>query len=382
MIFHFHFPHYFTKRVRTEVSELYASSAISNLGLSLVMLFEPIFLHVGVGLSVPQVLWFMAGVYAIYILCIPAGAWLASVLGYRRTLAAAAPLQIGYWLLLAAAVSHPVVLPLAAAAFGLQKAAYWPAFHAVLARYGREQQVGREFGAVNFIVMASHIVGPLIGGFVSQAYGVPATLVVASVVCLCSAIPLLETPERFTPKPYRFQDTLALYRRFPRFAAGYLGFGEELLVLTIWPIFMYAVVKNFGGTGALATASSVAAALFALAMGKLSDQYTKRMLIRVGAGLTAIVWMLRTTVSSVGGVFAADALSQTSKEVAFVPLSALTYVRAEETHILPYAVFFEQSLSVGKLAAAIVGAVLFSLTGSYAVLFFLAALFSLMYTLL
>jgi hypothetical protein len=56
----FHLPHYFSKDVRKEMGELYASSAISNFALSIITLFEPIFLYSVLHFTIPKVLLFMA----------------------------------------------------------------------------------------------------------------------------------------------------------------------------------------------------------------------------------------------------------------------------------------------------------------------------------
>ncbi|MEK7161770.1 MAG: hypothetical protein AAB729_03720, partial [Patescibacteria group bacterium] len=73
MFLNFHLPHYFSKSVRREMGQLYASSAISNFALSIITLFEPIFLYTVLHFSVPKILMFMAVVYAVYILFIPIG---------------------------------------------------------------------------------------------------------------------------------------------------------------------------------------------------------------------------------------------------------------------------------------------------------------------
>ena len=72
-MFSLHFPQYFTKKVRQEVGELFAHSAIANTALSMMALFEPIFLYAVLGFTVNQVLLFTALVYAVYIVCIPFG---------------------------------------------------------------------------------------------------------------------------------------------------------------------------------------------------------------------------------------------------------------------------------------------------------------------
>ncbi len=374
-----HLPHYFNKNVRKEMGELYASSAISNFALSVITVFEPIFLFVVLHYSIPKILLFTAVVYGVYILIIPFGGKFASVYGYRHCIAISVPFQIFFWLALLASTSHPNAAFLAAAIYGVQKSFYWPGFHSVIAGYSRTEQVGREFGAAYAINSLAQIGGPLLGGIFSQYYGLPAAFLLASIIYCVSAIPLLMAAEIFIPKYYSFKDTLKLYKDFPKKFIGYLGFGEELLMFTVWPVFIYIIVKDYKDTGLLSAAASFMAAFIALFLGKISDIYTKRVLIKIGAFFSCIFWLSRFFVGNFITAFAADSFGKASKETLFIPLSTVTYIRAEATHIVPYAVFFEQSLAIGKLSASLIGALLFSLTGSYMVLFILAAVYSLLY---
>jgi len=379
MSFNFHLPHYFTKDVRKEMGELYASSAISNFALSVITLFEPIFLHVVLGFSIPKILLFMALVYACYVILIPFGGKFASVYGYRHCIALSVPFQIFYWLALLASIGHGNAAFLAAPMFALQKTFYWPGFHSVIARFAQTEQVGREFGAAYAINNLAQIGGPLLGGIISQYFGLPAAFLVAAILYCISAVPLLMAPEIFRPKEYSFGQTLQLYKDFPKKFLGYLGFGEELLVLTVWPIFIFIVARDYKDTGLLAAGASFVAVVVAIFLGRISDSYTKRVLIKIGAFFTSIFWLGRYFAYNFISTFTVDSFSRISRETFFIPLSTITYIRAEQTHVVPYAVFFEQSLALGKLAAALIGALLFSLTGSFMVLFLVAAAFSLLY---
>lgn len=379
MFLNFHLQNYFPKAIRREIGELYASAAISNFAGSLVLLFEPIFLYSALGFSVTKVLGFFAVVYAVYIVTIPLGGKVASVYGYRHCIALSVPFQIFYWLALLASISHPNAAFVAAAVYGLSKTFYWPGFHSVMARYGQSQEMGREFGAIYAIMSLANIAGPLAGGLVAQRYGFEGGFFAAAIVYCFSIFPLLMAKEIFVPKLYRFKDTLELYKTFPKKFLGYMGFGEELLFMVVWPIFIYITVKNFESTGALITGASLVAAALALVIGKISDQYTKKMLVRLGAFFTALIWVARTAIANVWGVFTMDSLGRTAKETYFIPLSTLVYLRSEATHIIPYSVFFEQSLAIGKLLACLIGMLAFYLTGSFVVLFILGALFSLLY---
>lgn len=380
MLSSFHFPNYFSKHIRKEIGELYTHSTIANLALAVIMLFEPIFLNSVLKFTIPQVFLFMAVVYGVYIVAIPWGGKVASLYGYKHAIALATPFQILYWFILLSSQDNPSLAFAAAIALGLQKSLYWPGFHALMARYADRQQVGREFGVVYALVSMSQIVGPFLGGIISQKFGFTATFVFAAIIYCCSLFPLFTIKEIFLPKNYFYKQTWEMFKNYPKKFLGYLGFGEELLVLTIWPIFIFQIVKNYEKIGIMATLASLVAALLALLMGKITDQYTKRLLIKMGAFFTFLAWGARLIATNIYNTFAVDTLSRTSKELVFIPLSTVTYIRAENTHVVPYVVFFEQSLAFGKLLACILGIILFNITGgSFVVLFLLGGLFSLLY---
>lgn len=343
------------------------------------MLFEPIFLYSVLNFSVTKILLFFAVVYAVYIVCIPFGGKFASVYGYRHCIALSVPFQIFYWLVLLASINYPNAAFIAAAVYGVQKTFYWPGFHSVMARYGQANEMGREFGAAYAIISLANIAGPLAGGLIAQRYGLAGGFFAAATVYCFSIFPLLMAKEIFIPKVYKFKDTLRMYKNFPKKFVAYMGFGEELLFMTVWPIFIFSLLKNYKDTGIVITAASLIAAALALVLGKISDRYTKKILVRLGAFFTALVWVARIAVANPWGIFTMDALGRTAKEAYFIPLSTLVYLRSEATHIVAYSVFFEQSLAIGKLLACLLGMLLFSLTGSFMLLFILGALFSLLY---
>jgi hypothetical protein len=163
---------------------------------------------------------------------------------------------------------------------------------------------------------------------------------------------------------------------------GYFGFGEELLVLTIWPIFIYIIIKNYQDTGALVTVATLVATGLALYIGFYTDKHSKDSLLKAGTLIYALTWLARIPVISPFGAFITDTLSRTTKSLVFIPASTVTYERAEETHIMPYIVGFEQMLAIGKLIAALIGMAVFAATGSFVALFILASIFSLFYFLI
>ncbi len=379
---HFHLPHYFSSKIRSQISNLYASVGIANLAQAIITLFEPIFLYHVVGLSVTEVLLFMAAVYAIYVLVIPLGGKFAAKFGYAHAIFFSIPFQIGYWFLVMNSEHGVYLLVPAALAFAVQKSLYWPALHASMSRFSSKQQRGREFSMMYAIMSFMQIVGPMMGGFLSAILGIEAIFIIASIIYFASVIPLFWTAEKFKPKPYKFHDTIKLYKQFPKRFIGYFGFGEELLVMTIWPIFIFTVITNYQDIGTLVTVATLVATGLALYIGFYTDSHSKTSLLKAGTVIYTLTWLARLPVVSPFATFITDAMSRTTKSLVFIPAVALTYERADETHIMPYIIGFEQMLALGKLLAALAGMVVFALTGSFVALFILGAVFALFYFLI
>lgn len=382
MLFHFHLPHYFTSKIRPEIEHLYGAVAIGNLAQAIITLFEPIFLYHVVGLSIPEVLLFTAVTYALYALIIPIGGKISAKFGYAHAIFFSIPFQIFFWFLILGSENYLMLLVPAALSLAIQKSLYWPALHASLARFSRNKQRGREFSLMYAIMNLMQIIGPMIGGFLSAILGIESIFIICSIIYFCSAGPLFWSREVFVPKPYRYHDTWEMYKKYPAKFLGYFGFGEELLVLTIWPIFIYMIVTNYQDTGALVTVATLIATGLGLYIGFYTDRHSKDSLLKVGTLIYALTWIARVPVVSPFAAFITDALSRTTKSLVFIPASTLTYERAEETHIMPYIVGFEQALAVGKLVAALIGMAVFAATGSFVALFILASIFSLFYFLI
>lgn len=374
-------PHYFGATLKREIVELYASMAIGDFAIAVVMLFEPIFLYSVLKFTVSEVLLFMGAVYALYIILIPLGAKIVSRYGYAKGILISIPFQIIYWTLLFGSEQFFFLIYFAPIAFAIEKSLFWPAFHACVARFAHKGQQGREFSVLHQIINISFVLGPYLGGLVSEHFGVRMTFVLASALYICCFVPFLfGSKEIFLPKFYAFRDTLRLYKQHPKKFLGYLGFGEELLVLTVWPIFIYIAVSNYEEAGLIATLAGLVAMIVGLYVGKISDRPGgKSLLLKAGSIFYFVTWVGRVVANTFFSIFAIDSASRISKEIVFIPLSAVTYERAENGKIMPYVVFFEQSLAIGKLLAVILGFIIFASTGSFLAVFILAGLFSLLY---
>ena len=205
--------------------------------------------------------------------------------------------------------------------------------------------------------------------------------IIASGLILLSSWPLLKTPEKFEPRNFPYKDAFArlLSRANRKLLLGYLGFGEELILLTLWPVFMVVVLVNYVEIGAVAAVATLFTAMTTLYIGRLIDKNNKNRILRLATWFYFTSWVARLFIKLPVHIFMADSWSRLSKNLIMVPITTITYERAQNNRAMDTVVFFEMSLVVGKILAALILLVVFSFTTSWSVVWGIAALMSLLY---
>lgn len=380
--FHYNAPHYFVMRLHVELKELVVSFALMELAVNAVMLFEPIFLYT-LGYDLQEIMLFYALVYGLYLVLLPFGGQLTAWLGNERTILLSAFPYIGYFAALFALPALPSLFWIAPVLFALQKALYWPAYHADFARYSDRLQRGKEVSSMLTLGTFLATLGPFLGGTVVALSGFQSLFAIVIILILISNIPLFLTKHamrkrRVSPGYFwRFLSAPQTRRRL----VAYAGFGEELVVLVVWPIMIFLAVRNAFAFGSVIAVAGILTALVTLYIGKLSDRLRRARIIRVGVLFTILAWLWRLVARSAWQLLPLDFLSRVSKNLVVVPLLAKTYDTANREDSLRYAVFFEQSLAIGKLLVTLVIFFLAPLVSGFTVAFLVAAAMSLLYLL-
>lgn len=363
---------------------MYWHSALYSLALAAVFIFEPIYLY-SLGYSLTEILWFYVEVYVFYALFIFPGARFASRFGYKHAILLSNIFYVCYWALLFFTRSHPALFFIAPVFFALQKSWFWPAYDADVALCSIKAQRGREMGLLYSLVQLSFVVAPFFGGFISDRFGLSAVFVFATVLIFFSVYPLLRTPEIYPRHRFSFRNFRSMVRQYPKNFFGYWGYAEDLIIRSLWPIYIFLVVPDLFNVGVISTIATAAGTVLMLYVGKLTDRLDKRKLIRWGAVFYAPVWFFTFLGRSLGSVLSLDALLRAGKDIVSVPMSALTFERAgnkSADHAIAYSVFYEFSLSIGKIVTALLGIAILTMGGGIFLVFAVTGALTLFYVLL
>lgn len=373
-----------THALRREIAELYISVAIKNFTVSMIALFEPIYLYKELGFSLAQIMLFFAVTYTVYLFLLPLGGKITARFGFEHTILYSAPLLIFYFGALYFASAYFALIYLAPFFLASYKMLFWPAYHANFAHYGTLGKRGSEISRLGILNAMVVVVGPVLGGAIISIFNFPVLFAVVAILMMVSVIPLFTTKEKFKPSHFgyfhAFHRLVKSYYR--RYTLGFMAYSEELVKLIVWPIFIFAILKSYLTLGGLSSLTILLTAILGLFIGRIVDREGVKRMLRFSTIVYAVVWFLRLMVKTVGEVFMVDSLSRIFSKGMYIPIQTLVYNKGSERGNLNFAVFFEMSLVIGKLAIAWILFAVFLYTQNMGIAFVLAGLASLLYLLL
>lgn len=376
-----HFPHYFQKHPSRQLEELYLSVAIQDFALAAVIIFEPIYL-IGLGFSIRDILMYYIVVYAVYYMLLPLGGKFVAQVGPERSIAISTVFLVGYYGSLFLIQGNPFFFWVAPLIFAFQKMFYWPAYHTDFIVASNQRQRGKEFSGLWSVSTCMYILGPAFGGLMITWFGFNGLFLFVVTAIILSSVPLFLT--RVSPPQEKFSYWDSFWLPFTsqhlRSTLGYFGLGEELILLTVWPIFLFLTFKSFSALGWAVALATLVTAMTILYLGKIIDRGGRGRLIRWGTWLTAANWLVRPWLRHVPAVLTSDLLGRIAKNSTFVGITSLTYEKAlKERTIIERSVFFEQGFALGKafIAAAVI--VLMTWIEPFAAAFWAASAVSLLY---
>ena len=374
---------FFAIHPRRQLRELYTFSVFFAFANSLILIFEPVFFY---QLGVP--LWLISGYYALhyalYLFLLPLGGMFAARFGLERSLAVAMPLFVTYFLTLAAMSGRPGLFWIAWILLTLFKIFYWPAYHTEMIKYGDSRNRGTELSWVFALTEGVGVLGPMTGGLVVTFLGFPVLFVLAAALALFAVVPLLRTKERYRAEGLKYYEPwlLMVSRRFRPALITMVGWGENLVDLVFWPVFMFIIVGGADVLGYIATVNILFMTLFGFFVGEISDRFSRQKILRVHLPFMALGYLLRPLATTPLRVLLTDSLAKTALIGIRIPQMYRLYVKGREAGALRYVLAMEMTLSISKcLLALTLGGVFLWLTPSagFAVAFTVAAVFSLLY---
>jgi len=383
-MFHFNFTKIFPPLLNREIGEFYITASIQTFAISMISLFEPLYLF-ELGFSIPQILIFFISIYLMVFFVVPLGGKIINRFGFEHSIFFSVPFCILYFLTLYLISFYSFFVFIAPIFLVIYKTLYWPSYHANFAKYGTKEQLGKEVSALRIIGLLIGVISPFIGGLIITTFGFNVLFIIISCILFVSVIPLFTTKEKFISQKFSYLDCFKrlFSKKNNKSMWKFIGIGEELVDLVLWPIFIFLIIKNYfiiGGVISLSILTSIFATLY---IGYSFDNGNGKKILRKSLLPYFIFWIIRGFIKTISGVFVIELFARIFRSGIIIPLISHTYKTANQYGTLKYAIFFEQSLTIGKISIAFIAFLLFSIFGTgfwiWSIIFFIAGLYSLLY---
>lgn len=350
---HFHLDLHRIHIIKNELQEVYLNLVIQSFALSLITIFVPIYL-LQIGYTLNQVLIFVMVELGTLSFFSPVSAMLAKKYGFKHIILYRMPLLIAYFAGLYALSTVNVPIYLIAFSGGVAGSIYWVSLHSLFAVHSDKLHRASQASKLTSLPGVAALFGPSIGGIIAVAFGFKILLIAAMVLLLASTVPLFFTQD-MKPHVVHFSVKDVFARKHLKFMLAFTAQGIRAIArVIIWPLFVYFALKEVTAVGYMATIGAVGTIIFTLYIGKVSDKVSKRSVLKVGAILAALTFLLMIFAGNKMAIFSVAFLAGLFTVMIDIPFIAMFYDKANEENITEFIVMREIGLGIGSTAIILV----------------------------
>lgn len=308
--------------------------SLNGFAMSFVVIFVPIYLF-DLGYSFKMVMAWMMIHHANLLLFAFVTVKISNKIGLVHSLHIRFGLLLTYFLLLLFWLKDaPILFFIIPIISGAESAFYWIPLNILFIRNTKEESMGKSMSKFFVVPKALSMVGPLAGAFIAMQYGFNILFVFTMFLLFFTFLPILSLRSEKTSFVFSKEKFKEIWQKNKQYFVPEIidNLAEDAMAL--WTIFIFLQLASILEVGIIGTITSVASLFFTLTLGRLTDQWDKHKLIKIGAFLVSIVWVINFTIGEffpnqylfyIATIFAALSL-----KVFLVPYSSLMYNQARK----------------------------------------------------
>ena len=316
----------------TEMRELFASLSLQAFGFTMIKLFMPILLLTK-GISLEHVALYFVFWSAVQIPAHHIIVWLVHIIGVKHCLALSyVGSVISFAMLGLGGIGVQFMLAvLAINAFA--NSLYWDSRHVHSANILPKKSTGKSVSIVFILVLIATALGPLAGGYIGQAYGLKATILVASAIILVATIPLFMSKDHYF-RVKKARKTIKTPKKH-LVANSALNF-ESGVAESLWPLFIFFVVGSLSSLGLIVSLGLIITIVITSIVGPLTDKGFGGAFVRAASVGRTLVHTLRLGVTTLLGAFMVNLAGEIASSFKSTPYTAFFYAHARRQGIQRY----------------------------------------------
>lgn len=308
--------------------------SLNSFAMSFVGIFIPIYLF-SIGYTFQQIMIWLIINHTSILLFAFVTVRLSNKIGLVHTLHIRFLLLLTYFSLLIFGLKNVpslfYIIPIIA---GAEAAFYWIPLNILFVRNTKEETMGKSMSRFFVVPKALSIVGPLIGAFIAVRYGFNILFGFSMFLLFFTFLPILSLRSEKTNFIFSKEKFKEIWKNNKQYFLPEVidNLAEDAMAL--WTIFIFLQLASTLEVGIIGTITGVASLLFTLTLGKLTDNWDKHKLIKIGAILVSAVWLINFFIGEFFPnqylFYIATIFATLSLKVFLVPYSSLMYNQARK----------------------------------------------------
>jgi len=320
--------------------------SLKTFAFSLIAIFIPIYLY-NLGYSIRNIIAYFVLVYLFCSLGEYFSGRLVSKYGAKHVMAISFPLMAISLIFLLTLKDYHWPLWFLAITAAAPMPFFWVPYHDDFSKAKHQKTAGKEIGRLAILVAFFGALGPFIGGMIAEEVGMQIAIATSTILLLAAIPALFRSREIVKQRPMNMRNFSI--RRNARDMLAYSGYGLEASAsMVLWPFFLYLIVGSYKGVGFIATASLMVAIAVMIFVGKITDKYSKRKVLKMGGILNFSTGVSRVIVSSLGAAYFVSVISSISQIFLQIPFVSEYYLRADEEPRTEYIVGMEMTIDFAR----------------------------------
>ncbi len=361
----------------SKLGPLYSNQVWRGIAFSLFGVFVPIYL-LNLGYSLNIVFIYFLIQHTTTLVFTQVNILLSKKIGYKPQMMFSILFVILFLLMLRFLEDFSIPVYLLAFVVGLNDAFYFTPLHGYFTRLTETGERGTKLSNFMSFGKFASLIAPIAGGLIAAYFGFNLLFYLSLVFIIISVFPLFKL-ENYKPtsklKMKRIKELASTHKAY--FAGEIFDSIKSEVEGLIWPIFVYLALKNFISVGQIAFVVGFGSILFTLFAGRYHDRKSKYFLMKLGAVLYAIVWILRIYTDSLLILYFVSLGAGFFALMMNLSFNALFYDKAAENKDVDEFIWFREIPTfIGRV---FLWTVLILVSDKFTVSFVLAALASLFF---
>ncbi|MEK7447347.1 MAG: MFS transporter [Patescibacteria group bacterium] len=342
-----HAHHMHHGRQNKELNEMYVSMTLRTFGLSLIAIFIPIYLYnLGFSLRTIFLYYIISSLFQFF------GDYLAGKaigrFGAKHVMSLSYPVLLIHLVMLVTLPIYHWSIWLLSIPAALSLSLFWPAYHDDFSKAKDKKATGKEVGKLFILMEGFGALGPIMGGIVAQVFGVQYGIIIAIVITMAAAIPLLGKKEITKRRPMAIERFSLRENYKDMIAYGGLSM-EGMAIAIVWPLLLFFIIGNYARIGSIATISLLVTIALSIFIGKAVDKYKKENVLRVSSLVHFFTSTSRILVTSLNSAYIIGVASSLSHIILWVPFFSQYYLHADKNSRTEYVVEMEMSVDIFRM---------------------------------